>query len=212
MEAVWAYARKADTWQASGCLGVGRTQVGLAWSGEELLVLGGMVFDPRSDHLFDYPTEVLSWRRGAEHCADTGLRLPRARRSFAGVSHGGSYYLVGGMETDGAPVDGGDVLDLESRTWSEIPAPSATRHSAHLLPLHGRLLLVGGRAYDEQEYEWDSARSIEAYDPQAGAWTTVVEDVGFDADDAHAFVVGDRLLILRLADRAAHLTYVSVPR
>lgn len=205
--AVWRYDQQEDAWSEAGALPVGRTQVGVAWRGEELLVLGGMVFDPREDKPFAFPAEVFD----AAGSAMTELALPEARRSFAWRKYGDRVLVVGGMEQDGVPVDGMLSLDLNSGSWSQLAAPKATRHGASLVPLQGRLLLVGGMEYDEAGHLWDAARSVEAYDPREDSWEVVIHDVGRDLDGAHVFPVGDRLLIFEVEAGLAHLTFLSLP-
>ncbi|QDV33414.1 kelch repeat-containing protein [Tautonia plasticadhaerens] len=160
-------------------------------------IFGGSIFDPRPDDApREMPTEVLRWEAGRDGATfePTGHRLPTPRRSFAGAVLGGKYYLVGGLGEGQEPVDTVDVFDFETGEWESIPAPGRHRVFADLVALDGTLYLGGGFETGGSAH-FEPARSVEAYDPGAGAWRTVIGDVPIRGRGIRMAAIGGRLLL-----------------
>ncbi|MEW4567617.1 kelch repeat-containing protein [Tautonia sp. JC769] len=174
-----------------------RGMFGAAEHDGAIWVFGGSIFDPRPESEGPrFPTSILRWEVGREGSTfeATPHELPRARRSFAGAVLDGAYVLVGGLGDDQKLVEVVDVFDFESGEWRTLPAPRHPRVFADLVALDGKLYLGGGFAADSTGH-FEPARSIEVFDPRAGAWSTVMEDLPIDVHAARLMATRDRLLL-----------------
>ena len=196
---------ESDAWDESkAAIPDDRGMFGAAVDGANVWVFGGDIFDPRddSDHR-EFPTEVLRWvsdRDGATF-EDTGQRLPRPRRSFAGAVLDRTYYLVGGIDGNTELVDTVDVFDFASKSWGTIPAPSRPRIFADLVVLDGALYLAGGFSRGEAEH-FEPNRGVERFDPESGTWATVIDEVPLPSTDTRMIAVGGRLLFFGIDPKA----------
>ncbi len=185
-------------WRERGGLPLGRTQFGLVAHGGRLWIFGGLSYDPSREGsaAFDHLTSVLSApiddREATFQPADA--ELPGPRRAFAGAALGDRYYLIGGMREGFSLVDDCLVFDVASRSFSAAPCPRATRLSAEMVALGGRLYLASGSIRRDGSMESD--RSIEVFDPDAQAWSVLVEQLPFDTRHARVLAYRDRLLIV----------------
>ncbi len=152
-----------------------RTQFGLVERKGELWVFGGLDFDEaRAESAqFVHPLEVLSGKVGAPLKA-THIKLPRARRAFGGAVYDDTYFMIGGMAENFAPVNECDVFTFESESWSTIACP-AVRISPQLVTLDGKLYLAGGSMLGQGEPTPNA--SIEVYDPGFATWSTLVAEI-----------------------------------
>ncbi|HKX46852.1 MAG TPA: hypothetical protein VJP77_09120, partial [Planctomycetota bacterium] len=120
-----------------------------------------------------------------------------------GARLGDRYYLACGMREGFARVVETDVFDFGTRTWSTAAAPAGTRIGPELVPLGGKLYLVGGSG------EQGLARTIEEYDPARDAWRVVVEDLPFEPAHVRAFPFRDGLLLFTAHDEQAAVAHVA---
>lgn len=160
----------------------GRTQFALAEHEGNYWMLGGLDYDPgRGEEAFRYPMEVLRWRPASAQddkapVEDSGVRIPRARRTFGNAVVGGKLYMVGGMGSEFELVEPCDVLDLTKGTWSTIPSPSRPRLSPELVAAGPYLYLTGGlspRRSGSRELEPDP--TLERFDTRRGVWETLTK-------------------------------------
>lgn len=159
-------------------------------------VFGGSIWDPRPDQpRREMPKAVLRWDPSSPGGTfePTGHELPRARRSFAGATLNGKYYLVGGLGDAMSIVEQVDVFDFATATWSTAPAPEKPRLFADLAELDGKLYMAGGFVRDESSH-FAPARSIEVFDPAVGSWSTAIEELPIDSTDVRMLPVRGRLL------------------
>jgi hypothetical protein len=173
----------------------GRTQFGLTRHDGAIYVFGGLNYDPaRGEEAFDHVTTVLraSSPRGRFETLD--VRLPGPRRAFAGAALDGRYYLVGGMKEGFQLVEDCLAFDFATETFEEIRCPAAPRLSGELLPMNGRLYLIGGSIQGKEGLR--ESRAVEVYDPASDAWRTIIGELPFSTRHARAFVYGERLLVI----------------
>ena len=213
----FVYDASKDAWTGrEGALTIARTQFSLVRHGEELYVFGGLDYDPRRDkedqfrHLL--PVLRASATDGSNAFERTGVELPRPRRAFGGAELDGKVYLVGGMREDFQTVSECDVLDLESETWSAIPAPSATRINPTLVSVGGALYLLGGGLLAEGARSPEPARSVERFDPKTQTWSTVLDELPFDPTHAHFRAYGHGILVVSTHDKDVERARVALIR
>jgi len=123
------------------------------------------------------------------------VAMPNPRRAFAGATLGDRYYMVGGMRDNFQLVDDCAVFDFTAKRFSPLTCPRATRLQAELVPLGGRLYLVGGSIKQSAD-DLKSDRSIEAFDPAANRWQLAVPELPFDTRQARAFAYGKHILVV----------------
>jgi N-acetylneuraminic acid mutarotase len=173
-----------------------RTQFGVAVDGEQLWIFGGLDYDPsRAEEAaqFTHPTRVLAAQRD-EPFVETDVQLPRPRRAFAGAALEGHYYMVGGMADGFAPVLECDVFAFATQTWSTMRCPASSRISAQLVPLDGRLYLVGGSS-PVSGSELAPSAALEVYDPKTDTWTTLFETIPAEPRHLSALAYRHALLL-----------------
>jgi N-acetylneuraminic acid mutarotase len=197
-----AFDFERGEWSPRGGLPRGRTQFGLVAHGGRLWAFGGLNYDPAREGraAFDHVTQTLATPEGDRDAAfePVEVELPGPRRAFAGAALGDRYYLVGGMREGFELVDDCLSFDFESRELTPIACPRRTRLSAHLVPIDGKLYLVGGSYRGEEGMETD--RSIEVYDPETDTWRVLLEELPFDTRHMHVLGYRDRLLLLSTHD------------
>jgi N-acetylneuraminic acid mutarotase len=175
-----------------------RTQFAAVTLGARAYLFGGWDFVAgEGDNEISFPLEVLSWDPAAESApVDTGWRLPRPRRAFAGERLGDVVYLVGGMGNDFATVTATDVLDLRSGAWSEGPALPQGLVGAQLIRLEDRLFLMGGSWIDAAG-KAATNQSLWELDAAAAQWRTLAEELPIGMRHALAVAYRGRILVLR---------------
>ena len=119
--------------------------------------------------------------------------MPTARRAFGGAVLGDKYYLVGGMTKNFEELDRCDVYDFKTGEWTKIPNPSNARLSPKLIPLHGKLYLVGGSSPTLEGFIRNT--SVEVFDPATGKWSMLIDDLGENLGELQAFAYGERILL-----------------
>jgi len=162
--------------------------------GAELLLVGGMDFDPRraeSMELCDaiHAAELAHLERGFH---DTGVRLPAPRRAFGAALVGEKLYLAGGIDAGFAPVTAFEAYDFETRSWTTLPSPTTARISPELVALAGKLYLCAGLAFDSERHA-RPVELVEEFDPERGRWRTLATPLSIDAHEVQAFVWNERL-------------------
>ena len=212
---VHSYSFDLDMWTTlEHGLPRSRTQFGLARNGKDRWIFGGLDYDPArgEGQDFQHLTEILQWQEGHPGFAKTGIQLPEPRRAFAGAVHGDEYFLVGGMREDFELVPTTRAFQFEDQTFRTCASPRKTRLSAELLPIGGKLYLVGGSSRNEAG-KLKPDPSIEVYDPASDAWTVLLEDVGMSMRHARAFDFQGQILIFsshQKGGQKAEILLVSV--
>ncbi len=177
----------------------GRSQFGLAKHDGVLWAFGGLNYDPDRPgaEAFDHRRDVLIAEPGKAF-VDSGVRLPSSRRAFGGAVLEGRYYMVGGMKESFQLVEDCHVFDFATRTFDSMPCPNRTRLSPDLVPIGGKLFLVGGSILEEGSAS--PTKSIEVYDPKTRAWSTWMAEVPISGTHMRAFRFRDRLLLYSAND------------
>lgn len=210
---IFLYSIDADVWEKAKIeLPVPLTQFGLTKHDGKVYLFGGLDFDPARGKKgrFQESKKIFVWDPKGKEKKFTALEpeLPIARRAFAGATLEGKYYIVGGMTANFEEVDRCHVFDYESGEWSEIPNPSDARLSPTLIPLNGKLYLVGGSSPTLDGFVRNT--SIECFDPETGKWSMVIEDLGENLGELQAFAYGDGLLLYSAHNDADEIRFVFV--
>jgi hypothetical protein len=188
-----------DAWTPAAALPEARTQFGLVEHGDKLWIFGGMGFDDTKtgDAMFSYPTSVLERDADAPSAfTDSGLRIPRPRRAFAGVTWRDKYYMFGGMAERFAPVTECDVFDFASTQWSAVACPSRVRIGAEIVALRDKLYLIAGRSTATPDGQLQDDPRVEVYDPRTDQWSVLLEQLPIeDTHQLRAFAFSDRILL-----------------
>lgn len=119
--------------------------------------------------------------------------LPGPRRAFAGAAHEGKYYIVGGMKEGFALVEDCIVYDFATKAYGPMPCPDHQRLSGQLIPLDGKLYLVGGAFKGADGMESD--RSIEVFDPKTSTWSRLAVTIPHDTKHSRVMAYHHRLLV-----------------
>jgi N-acetylneuraminic acid mutarotase len=196
---IQSYDFDADRWSSfSPALPEPRSQFGTAYYQNSLWVFGGLDFDStRKDSEFKHPSEVL--RLDLDHpekgFASAGLSVREPRRAFAGARLGKRYYMTGGLKEEFGSVTSCEVVDLEQRTAGTMACPAGHRLGGNLVPLAGKLYLVGGSVQNAEGRREPTSR-IEVYVPESDSWSTLTETLPLDSlKQLQAFAFRDRLLL-----------------
>jgi N-acetylneuraminic acid mutarotase len=210
---VYGYDVKADKWSTLTKMPVARSQFALVEWEKAAWVIGGLNFDKnRKGDEFKLPTAVM--RLDLEHpeagFTEAGFNVGETRRAFAGGLLGDRFYLTGGLKDDFETVNGCEALDLKTKTSSPMTCPSQHRLGGQLVPLAGKLYLVGGSAVPEGGGDRVPSTRIEAYDPATDRWATLSDALPFDEPkQLMAFPYQDRLL-LYTANRTSPTVQVAL--
>ena len=207
------YDFKEDAWAVTGPhLPVSRSQFGLAGHDGNYWVFGGLDYDPRreaGDH-FRHLEEVMIAGMDDEDGVfeDSGIRLPRTRRAFAGVTIGDRYYMIGGMTDDFQSVSECDVFDFDDRTWSEIPTPRKTRLSPEAVSIGNHIFVVGGMSPVDGGEGLEPNKSLEMFDTETGTWTTIVDELPFALRHIRLMPYRGQLLVFTSHESDTNLAHV----
>ena len=185
-----------------------RSQFGLAQWGNALWVIGGLDYDDsrKDQEQFQHPTAVLRMdlREPAQGFSDAGFALREQRRAFAGALLGSRYYLTGGIHADFQAVTNCEALDLEQKKSFDMACPSAQRLGGELVPLNGKLYLVGGSV--ENNGSRGPSSRIEVYDPATDHWSTLSEQLPLETPThLRAFAFRDDLLLYSAQQKTANV-------
>ena len=169
-----------------------RSRGATVWTGEDLLVWGGYVFDgsgdkPEQANGYVFEGRAESW--------DELAATPLSPRAYAAAAWTGEELLIWGG-TDGRQerfFDDGAAYDPETDSWRVLPeAPIRAR--APLSVWTGRELIVWGTAVRIRDRPRDGA----AYDPRANTWRTIPE-APIELTDATAVWTGRELIVFGAA-------------
>ncbi len=154
-----AYSPAADRWRRLPDLPAAVHHALVASDGQRLYVVGGYgnpigAGDPsRSAFVFD---------RGRWHALP---RLPEPRAAGGAAVLGNELYVVGGVGASGLARHA-FALDLATRRWQLIPAPTPREHLAVTVAA-GKIYAAGGRTHG---YDTNVA-TFEVWSPGAKRWT-----------------------------------------
>ena len=197
---VYGYDVQEDKWSMPLTkMPIARSQFGLVEWEKAAWVIGGLNFDSnRKGDEFKLPTAVL--RLDLEHpeagFTEAGFNVGETRRAFAGGLLGDRYYMTGGLKANFEAVTSCEVLDLKAHTSQPMSCPSQQRLGGELVPVRGKLYLVGGSAAPAGGGDRVPSTRIEAYDPSSDKWTTLSETLPFDeVRQLQAFSFRDQLLL-----------------
>lgn len=130
------------------------------------------------------------WGDDSDIVVIPGLELPNPRRSFGGVVVDNKYYVIGGLGN--GIVESIDVLDLNSRKWSQGPSPSVSRVFPSVCAIGEKIYLYGG--FSKQDGHFAAATSLEVFDTKSNQWSTVAADLSDYCGSMAMLTAGDRLL------------------
>lgn len=191
-----------EQWSPSLRLPESRTQFGVTEHAGELWVFGGLNYDPRrgstegSDAAFAHVTRVLHATPGKDTTfSEASAALPGERRAFAGATLGDSYYLLGGMRGGFDLVDDCLRFDFKSGSFAPLACPGPARLSGSLVPMNGRLYVLGGSVKGEGGL-LVSAHEVMELDPVTGDARRVLERLPFEPRHMHAVAFGGRILLM----------------
>jgi hypothetical protein len=167
-----------------------RSQAATAWTGRELLVWGGYVFQgsgnkPAHDDGFAFDAQARSWTLMPES--------PLSARSAAASAWTGSELLVWGGWDGTYDVDGvlndGAAFDPTTGTWRALP-PAPITARAPFSVWTGREMIVWGAALEGVGTPRDGA----AYDPATDSWRAIAE-APIDITDGTAVWTGREMIV-----------------
>ena len=196
---IFTFNLKSKEWQKrQAALPTPRSQSGLLFRDKVLWLFGGLDYNParEGEATFHHPLEILKWDTGDEESAVVAaeISLPRPRRAFGGAAIGEKYYLIGGMRERFQLVTDCDVYDFEKKSWDTISSPSRPRISPELVALDGKLYLAGGSS-PKAESGFERNSTLEVYDPEAGKWSVVLDELPVPPGHLRMFAFRDRLLL-----------------
>lgn len=212
---VYGYDLEKDQWRPMGALpGLGRTQFGLAVHDEEVVLFGGLNYDPRrkkSDH-FRHETGLLHAKLDPQDMSFEPLEgeLREPRRAFAGATLGDEYYVFGGMKEDFQLVDTCEAYAFSTMKWRPVACPNHPRLSAQAVTLGDRIYLAAGSSKGE-DGKLAPDPSLEVYDPATDTWSIVSEQLPIEPKHIHMLGYGDRLVLLSThnGDGLVHVLVVA---
>ena len=198
---VFVYSSEDDQWTtAKGSLPTprGRTQFGLAAAEGQWWVFGGLDYDPsrKKGDQFRHEQPILSApMEMATGFEPAGVSLTAPRRAFSGTAFDGKYIVVGGMREGFTLVDTCESFEFATKRWSDFPCPSSKRLSGHLVEVGGRLALFAGSSKGA-DGKLQPDQTIEIYDPERSAWSTLEATLPVPPKHLHAFSWNDAALLL----------------
>jgi len=215
---VYGYHVDKNEWRPMGTLpGLGRTQFGLALRDKEVVLFGGLDYDPRrkkSDH-FRHETGLLRAAVEPQNMSFLPLEgeLREPRRAFTGAMLGDEYYVFGGMKEGFQLVDTCEAYDFSTSQWRAVACPNHPRLSAQAVTLGDRIYLAAGASKGE-DGKLAPDPSLEVYDPATDTWSMVIETLPIEAKHVHMLGYGDRLVLLSTHndDGLAHVLVVAPPQ
>ncbi|MCA9650233.1 MAG: hypothetical protein H6712_08475 [Myxococcales bacterium] len=208
---IYSYHPGKDQWQQIGTLpGQGRTQLGLAVGEGEVVIFGGLDYDPRRPEGDEFRHELgllqAPLRPTAMDFVPSGHELREPRRAFAGARLGNSYYVVGGMKEGFELVGSCEAFELDTQRWSTIACPQHQRLSAQMVAMGGRLYLAAGSSRAGGSDELAPDPSLEVYDPETGEWRVLVESMPIEPKHLTMLAHRERLVLLSTHDPEAKAT------
>ncbi|MCZ7608366.1 MAG: hypothetical protein M5U25_20460 [Planctomycetota bacterium] len=199
---IYLYSIDANVWETARLtLPVTLTQFAVGEHGGKVYLFGGLDFDPARGKKEQFQESRAIWvhdpaskdEKAKDRFTALEAQLPVSRRAFGGAVLGDKFYLVGGMTKDFEELDRCDVYDFKTGEWSRIPNPADARLSPKLIPLNGKLYLVGGSSPTLEGFRRNT--SVEVFDPATGKWSMLIADLGENLGELQAFAMGERLLV-----------------
>ena len=159
----------------------------------------------------DYPTSILVRDESVSGSPwePSSLELRQSRCALACALLDDRIFAVGGMGPDFELRSGAEVVDLVAGTVSSIAAPRIPRIGAKLVPLAGRLYLVGGMGRVGGA-GLVPVLDVEVYDPAQDEWRTYPERLPFDPRHIQAFAWNGRVLVVGTPDRSGRIPLVTL--
>lgn len=200
---VFAYRPDKDEWTQIGQLpDQGRTQFGLAVRKEEVVLFGGLDYDPRRPEgdQFRHELELLRAPLAPSGMSFEGadIELREPRRAFAGALLGDRYYVVGGMKEGFTLVDTCEAYDFtakkKKKRWVSIPCPNHARLSAQMVAMGGKLYLAAGSSAGA-DGKLQPDPSLEVFDPATNEWTMLLDQLPIEPKHLTMLTYGDRLVL-----------------
>lgn len=150
--------------------------------------------------------ETWRWKKGSDDAVEVvqSAAIPHTRRSFGGAVLNGRFYAVGGISDSGL-VDTAEAFDFASGTWQPIASPQVPRVFASLAAAGGKLYLFGG--FTRKDGHFESAKSVEVYDPKSDTWATAFESLPFADRVGTMLSFQDRLLFYGIDDEKDGLAH-----
>jgi N-acetylneuraminic acid mutarotase len=96
--------------------------------------------------------------------------LLKARSGAGGATVDGRVYVLGGWTPAGL-TRAAEYLRLSDRTWHSIAPMPAAKTAFGTAVVGGKIYAVGGMAYDSSG-NWTALKTVYAYNPSTGVWTT----------------------------------------
>ncbi len=197
---IFLYDFRGESWRTlNGAMPEARSQFGLATYGGRVWLLGGLNYDASREEKerFRHPMDVLQLDLGNVEAGfvSSAVSLAEPRRAFAGAQIGSHYYLTGGLAEGFGSVTTCRDLDLATGQSAEMSCPSSHRLGGELVPLDGKLYLVGGSVAGEEGKRAPTS-VVEVYEPEADRWATLTESLPLDsAGQLRAFAFEGQLLL-----------------
>ncbi|MEL6555290.1 MAG: kelch repeat-containing protein [Cyanobacteria bacterium J06621_11] len=175
------YDAAGDAWTELSPMPEARHHVTVSIVEDKLYGIGGFAggfpgWEAQSD-VFVYDFNGEEWAESTP--------LPEPRGEHTAVVINGKIYVVGGRFkrvpesadfTDHFDTASVLVFDPTSEAWSPAPDMPTARNSHAAVVIDGKMYVVGGRQYTEQEngeYANINVASLEVYDPEAESWETL---------------------------------------
>lgn len=207
---VWTYNGPTDSWDASHSpLPFALTQFGIARVEDRFFIAGGMAFDPDREDSFGVSDAILvAAVDGDELRFEVSDHvLPELRRAHAFASHGADLFVFGGMGDGFAGIEPSRALDTGTGEWREVSSPPlGVRFGASLIPIDGKLLLVGGTLAGGA----GRARAVEVYDPEADRWSILEAEIPFAQSRILATTYQGQLLVASAQETEGRLRFVLI--
>lgn len=135
------FLQEPERWEQLTALPSPRSEVMAAKVGQDVLMVGGVIDESLTDEVWLLDNSSDSWQPRAA--------IPQPVRSAATTFFGGQFYVAGGINAEGAPVDLVQRYDPQGDTWSEMPVLPQAVARGGLVAFEGVLYYVGGTNGDE---------------------------------------------------------------
>ncbi len=193
---VQRFDARNDAWvQLEGVLPDDRAMFEATAHDGKIYVFGGSSFDVEGDQGEDIKETVLVFdpEQPEADAVTLDATIPTPRRSFGSARLEDKFYLVNGLAGGFAIADDMDIFDFNTGTFTTVDGPERPRLFPSMVAHDGKLYLVAGFARAEGG-GFERVDTIEVYDPEADAWTTLDQEVPIPSTYPAAFSVNGRLL------------------
>ncbi|MEM9066909.1 MAG: hypothetical protein AAGE52_00345 [Myxococcota bacterium] len=209
---IFRYSVSENAWSPMPSLPVSRSQLGAFFHNGDLVVMGGLDYDPTrpENDQFRHLTEIVSLTANGTEFQTLEQALPGPRRAFGGAYLNGRYYLIGGMREGFQLVDGCVAFDPAESSFDEVACPQRTRLNPRLVAVGEQLVLVGGTTRLENG-ELGEDRSIEVYNPATNRWRALETELPFTPKHAQAFDYHGGLLVVSTHNDERRLRLAFIP-